>query len=613
MGWGKVLTTYNCYYEFKDLADVAITEVRLYDGQGTFAAQPWQLYAKASATDPQVLLATFTGEDYRQWVEVTLPEPVPARYLVLRTSGGFPTEMELYGSYRAAAPAVLFPKKEIKLAHTLGINSFVWEFVEDPEREKVSEPKLALMQAFTQYRDYLDWERIETAPGQYAFNPTVSGGWNYDLLYRRLQQEGKLILPCLKTLPPWFLEQNYPAAQRDAENVPAAYTANLLAPASYLLQARLAFQFAARYGHNTAVNPALLDGVLTGPVYPTAPEAGTRTRERGLGYISYIECDNERDKWWKGRKAYQTAREYAANLSAFYDGHKNTLGPGVGVKNADPTFQVVIGGTASAQTDYIRGIIDWCKEYRGYKADGTVDLCFDVINYHYYATDAQLSQGGTPTRGAAPELSGAAAVADAFVTIGREYNVDVWLTEAGYDVNPGSPLRAPVIGRKTPVQVQVDWILRTALLYARHGISRLFFYQTYNLNPASSTQFASSGLLDGVTHRRKPAADYLYQAQKLLGDFTYQETISTEPLVDRYERNGQSMYALVLPSETGRTASYILPTGRHGLAKVYTPRMGQDSMAVQVVSSSTGQLNLTVGETPIFVVPATGAVLAGSK
>ena len=117
--------------------------------------------------------------------------------------------------------------------------------------------------------------------------------------------------------------------------------------------------------------------------------AGLNTVKIGLGLIHYIECDNERDKWWKGRKAYQTGREYAANLSAFYDGHKNTLGPGVGVKNADPSVQVVIGGVAAATTDYVRGMIDWCREFRGYKANGEIDLCWDVINQHLYANNAQ--------------------------------------------------------------------------------------------------------------------------------------------------------------------------------------------------------------------------------
>lgn len=612
MGWGKLLPHYDCYYEFKDLAGVTITKIRLYDGDNSFADKPFKLYAKASAAAPPVLLTTFTGERHGEWVDITLPKPVKAQYLVANVWSGFPTEIELYGSAKKAPPLVLKPLAQPRLAAEMGINSFVWEFLQsdiDPNiRDRVYEPNMALMQAFSQYRDYVDWEKLEPEPGKYTFNPTHSGGWNYDVLYKRLKQEGKVVLPCLKTLPGWFQEQNYPADQRGSENVPAAATADWLTPASYLQQAQLAFQFAARYGRNKAVSPALLAGVATGPVYPTAPEAGTRTREIGLDYIRYVECENERDKWWKGRKAYQTAREYAANLSAFYDGHKNTLGPGVGVKTADPTMLVVIGGTAWPTTDYLRGIIDWCKEFRGYKADGSVDLCFDVINYHCYANDSGASQSLTSDRGAAPEIAAIAPYAEALVALGRQYDKEVWVTEAGYDINQGSPLHAPPIGTKTPGQVQADWILRTALFYARHGISRLFLYQTYDLRLESGEQFASSGLLNAATHQRKPAADYLYQVQHQLGSYQFKETLNTNPIVDRYEYQGKSLYALVLPTEEGKTASYSLRVGAGGTGTytIYTPRVGSTTLAAQTARSTAGAISLTVTETPIFVVPAAG-------
>ncbi len=607
MGWGKILPNYDCYYEFKDVSKVAVTKIRLYDGKGTFADKPVRLFMKESATAEPVLLTTFTGDETNEWIDITLPRPMPVQYLILNAWSGFPTEIEVYGTYKPAPALALKTPKNIKLSNELGINCFIWEFLQndiDPNiRDQVYEPSMALMQAFTQYRDYVDWEKLEPEQGRYTFNPTQSGGWNYDVLYKRLHAEGKEILPCIKNIPGWFLERNYPADQRDAENVPAAYNADLLNPTSYLLQARVGFQFAARYGHTKTVSPSLLQGVMSGPIYPTAPEAGVRTRETGLGYVRYVECENERDKWWKGRKAYQTAREYAANLSAFYDGHKNTMGPGVGVKNADPTMLVVMAGTAAPQSDYVRGIIDWCKQYRGYNPDGSVNLCFDVLNYHCYANATGESQSTASARGAAPEATSIGAYADALVALGRQYAKEVWVTEAGYDVNQDSPLHAPPIGNKNPEQVQADWILRTSLFYARHGVNRLFLYQTYDLKLDNATQFASSGLLNASMHKRKPAADYLYQVQHQLGNYVYKETLSKSPLVDRYEYKGKSMYMLVMPTETGKTASYTLHAQPAGAGKytVYTPRSGSSSMAAQPATAAAGGLQLTVTETPIFV------------
>jgi endoglucanase len=404
----------------------------------------------------------------------------------------------------------------------------------------------------------------------------------------------------IKTLPQWMLD-SYPADQQDVENVPVMYGKDFSDPNSYIEQAKLAFQFAARYGSNKNVNTGLLS------VDPTVRWTGdvANTVKVGLGLIRYIECDNERDKWWKGRKAYQTAYEYAANLSAFYDGNKNTMGPGVGVKNADPNMQVVMCGTALATTDYIRGMVDWCKQHRGYKSDGTVNLCWDVINYHLYSNNAGTSQGGNSTNGAAPETSGAAATAQDFINAAHRYVQDmpIWVTELGYDLNQGSPLKAISIGTKSALQVEADWELRSSLLYARSGVQRAFFYEMYDQDASSTTQFASSGLMntDGT---RRPAADYLYQANKLLGAYSYSYTVANNPIVDVYSLKGKNAYVLVMPTQNGSTATYNLDLEQADSAFIYTPAIGSDNMSVRKIKATNGKINLTVTETPTFVIPS---------
>jgi endoglucanase len=243
-------------------------------------------------------------------------------------------------------------------------------------------------------------------------------------------------------------------------------------PVSYIEQAKMGFQYAARYGSNTNVDPALLSTHSTPRWNGDVPNSV----KIGLNLVKYIECDNERDKWWKGRKAYQTAREYAANLSAFYDGHKNTMGAGVGIKNADPNMKVVIAGLVTGP-DYIKGMVDWCKQYRGYKSDGTVNLCWDIVNFHLYVDNSTMNQSGTSTRGAAPEVTNAKQIVDDFIKTSHEvsYDMPVWITETGYDINQGSPLKAIPIGNKSELVTQADWILRTSLFSARAGIEKCFF------------------------------------------------------------------------------------------------------------------------------------------
>ena len=606
-GWGKILNNYDAYYPVLPGEQINIDSIKFYDGEGTNESDPFTLLYIDSLWN-RIPIATFIGTQYNDWVGPDPSNPfnytlsVPAnnvRYLVINCTGTYPNEMQLFGSYIAPNALPAAPAKSIKLKQEFGANGFEWNYEDPVDPSVIDETRLAAAKSFTAVRHYLDWSKLEPNEGGYTFNPSHEGSWNYDTMYARCKTEGIEVLADIKTLPDWMVS-TYPADQQDAENVPVNYGADFTDPASYLKQAKLGFQFAARYGSNAGVSSALL-----------SVDASTRwtgdpanTVKKGLGLIKYIECDNERDKWWKGRQAYQTGREYAANLSAFYDGNMNTMGAGVGVKNADSTMKIVMAGTAGPVTDYFKGMIDWCKQYRGYKADGSVNLCWDVINYHIYADNEGLV-ADADTRGVAPEVALTDTTAKNFVNAAHVFAGDmpVWITETGYDINQSSVLKAIPIGSKTALQTEADWILRTSLLNARCGIERTFFFEMYDDDTSNPTKFSSSGLIN-ENKTRKPAADYLYQANKLMGEYVYMETISTNPLVDRYELAGQSAYVLVKPSENGSSMSYSLSLpGATGSAHVYKPAVGQDSMNVSTVAIASGNVSLTVTETPIFVLP----------
>ncbi|QDK77071.1 T9SS type A sorting domain-containing protein [Spirosoma sp. KCTC 42546] len=615
-GWGKVLNTYDAYYPLQAGESMDIKAVKFYDGNGSNSASPMKLSIITSDWK-RIELAQFQGLEYNAWVgpyptrstsgdaKFLLDNVVTgARYLVINTSDFWPREIELYGTYQAGNVAASgVPKKSPTFKKLLGVNAFEWDFYQS-NVPGISAPKLKALQSFGVIRHYMDWEKLELTEGNYTFNPTHSGGWNYDLMYERCKADGIEVMACLKDMTPW-MNSTYPADQQGSDNVPVRFGKDYANPLSYIEQAKVAFQYAARYGKNPSINPALVK-VNTNARWANDPANVVKI---GLGLINFIECDNERDKWWRGRKAYQTGREYAANMSAFYDGHKNTMGEGVGVKNADPSMTVVMGGLCSIAngTDYIRGMIDWCKEFRGYKSDGRVDLCWDVINYHLYPDNGQSMQNGNgaSSRGKAPELSVAAQVVRNVLKLAHEacYDMPVYVSETGYDLNQGSPLHAISIGNKSVTTTQADWNLRTALLYGREGVDRVDFYQTYDLNLDCANQFCSMGFMN-ADFTRKPAANYFYQAKKLIGDYVFKESLSTNPNVDRYESNGQSAYALWIPDEVGRTGQYTLNLGVGTAAKVYTPQTGCDSMAIQVLPVINGQLALTLTETPIFVIPA---------
>jgi hypothetical protein len=488
----------------------------------------------------------------------------------------------------------------VPLKNMFGINGYEWNFLENPgspnDRNHIYEDNMKLIKTFSAVRHYLNWNRIETTKGDYTFNPAKSGGWNYDVIYARCKQDSILVLADLKNIPEW-LQNTYPASSRDDDNAPVPYGQSLDDPASYTGQAKLAFQFAARYGYNKNIDSSLIKVDTRKRWNDDVPNA----KNIGMGLIKYIECGNERDRWWGGDETHQTPEQYAANMSAFYDGNLGKLGPGVGVKAADPNMQVVMGGLATADYKFLQKMIDWCRAHRGFKKDGSINLCFDIINYHLYSNNGDVRVQKKATTGIAPELSNAGSIANSFVKLANSLpqHPEVWLTETGYDINQESYQKAESIGAKTVLANQADWILRTSLLYIRYGVKRLFFYQLFDDHAGGTSQYATSGLAEGI--KRRPAADYILQASKLIGNYNYIKTISKDPLVDQYQSGKKVMYVLTIPDETGRTASYTLDLGSATKANIYNLKMGADVMDQKQVNTVNGKLKVTVTETPVFI------------
>lgn len=483
-----------------------------------------------------------------------------------------------------------------KFKDMLGINAFEWNFGD--QRNPILEERAGFIRPFSAVRHYLDWRQIETEKGKYGYNPTPRGGWQYDEIYKWCVEQNIIVLACIKTIPDW-LKETYPPEKQDSENVPAPYGANLSDPASYIEFGKLAFQYAARYGRNKDVDPSL---VHVEPV----PHYNPNQKIIGMGVVTHIECNNEPNRWWKPNKvAQQTPQEYAANLSAFYDGHKGVLGADVGVKNADPTMQVVMGGIATAHPQFVADMVEWCRVHRGLKADGTVDLCFDVINYHHYAHNRD-SEPRANQRGIAPELSPSAELARSFRKFADEeaYGIEVWNTEVGYDVNYRSVQRAIPIADKTALETHADWNLRTALLYARNGVDRLFFYMLHDVSHESTTQYASSGFVHNTGNNvyvSKPAWDYVLQAGSLIGEYYYQETLNMDPIVDVYALDGKKVFVLTVPDETGREEIYDLDVGENKQVRIHELVVGSKEMKTSTQKTNNGKIAVKATETPIFV------------
>ncbi|MEO6630176.1 MAG: hypothetical protein ABIN13_00600, partial [Mucilaginibacter sp.] len=201
----------------------------------------------------------------------------------------------------------------------------------------------------------------------------------------------------------------------------------------------------------------------------------------------------------------------------------------------------------------------------------------------------------------APELSVSAEVANQFVKLANTLpgHPEVWVTETGYDINQESYQKAESIGLKTVLANQADWILRTSLLYIRHGVKRVFFYQLFDDHAGGTSQYATSGLAESI--KRRPAADYILQTTRLMGDYNYIKTINNDPLVDQYKLGNKTMYVLTIPDETNRKASYTLDLGTAKKAAIHSLKIGADVMDSKQVNTTNGKVTLEVSETPVFV------------
>ncbi len=176
---------------------------------------------------------------------------------------------------------------------------------------------------------------------------------------------------------------------------------------------------------------------------------------------------------------------------------------------------------------------------------------------------------------------------------------EVWVTETGYDINQGSYQKAKPIGKKTVLANQGERLLRTSLFYIRNGIKKVFFYQLFDDHANGTTQYATSGLAESI--KRRPAADYILQTTRLMGDYVYKKTINKDPLVDDYQSGKKTIYVLLVPDETGRTGNYILDLGKAAKALIYNLKTGSDIMDKKQVTLENSKLKIKVTETPVFV------------
>lgn len=425
---------------------------------------------KISIGDPSHWQPIFVGTtaQYQQWIKI----PIQSKSQFLRLEFQSPQaeigEILLFGkkvedALKSTQIKAAFKRKSFD--EFLGINAFV-----DDPLDKIKEIASEIREYHNwdwHYQEGLDLKKaLSTGP---AFAPSPAGPWNFDKYYRKAKDLNLKIYPCIQYAPPWLVEHK--------EHKPLSDQAITTDPESYRWHSEFVFQYAARYGSQKLPNRKL-------------NYAHGESLKSGLNLIDGIETWNEPDRWWRGRRGYFSSAEYAAMMSADYDGHEGKLGSKHGVKQADPNLEFIMAGITRLDTHYVEGMRLWSL----YNRDSG-NFPADVINFHHYSNDAG-GQDGQATRGLSPEEDDLDRRLRQVVAYRNRKlpQQKIYFSEFGYDTNPNSPQTGSPKDSFKAVENQANWILRSFLLAHASGIDGAFLYMYRDVNAPNPNKFMSSGL-----------------------------------------------------------------------------------------------------------------------
>jgi hypothetical protein len=471
-GWNASLYPAKVWIDLKGVHK--IEKLRIFDGSGQPIIRFY--FSKNAPDDTTGGTVSQKLDAWQVWRDV--PINAEARYVAVElqsSDGSSPIgELEIYGaplSNDDGGGGVTPPTAITGDAAKINVCGFHWV-------------PLDVYEPFSMVREYTMWRWFENKKGLNAFEPTALGNGNYDTHYAALKAKGIAPVFVINTLPDWF--NDYPAGVPwDMDHKPKAYLADAQDAMSYKAIARFAFQLAARYG-KVKHDPS----VLTLDTTPRWENDPINEKKSGLNLLNYIEVWNEPDKWWKGDLGAFNPEDYAALLSACYDGHEGKLGAGHGIKTADPSMNVVMAGLATLNTDYVDRMNDWFKTHRSDKR-----FAAEVLNFHHYSNRNDINSKTGFDIGVSPEADKLGEKL-AVVNVWRKKNYpnqQLWLSEYGYDTSDASPQRPDTYGKLTLDELQGMWLVRSSLEIIASGFDRAFIFNAID-EPGENGLFAASGL-----------------------------------------------------------------------------------------------------------------------
>jgi len=433
-------------------------------------------------------------------------------------------------------------------------------------------------------REYNDWDWIENVQMENSFQPTYDVNFYLDDWYGNLSSLNIKNHQCMQKSAGWIHNHNNTEeGWKPLNDTILAIPLSAMNASYYTAVADHAYQVVARYGSKVVPDSNL-------------QLASNQPRNSGLNTLTGLEIFNEVDGTWNGgRNGFFAPYEYAAMLSAAYDGHCSTMGPLMGGKNADPTFPIIHSGLAGLELapDYFEAVRLWSISFRKDK-----QFPADVLNVHTYCRNP------AGTIGVAPESCNIYNDLLRLCTYRDTYlpTLPIWLSEFGYDT-VGGPSFSPGIGPYTPQDVQAMWLIRTVLLLARlvspNGnacISRAHMYMLADVESTSGGVFATSGLLASSDFGYAPKVSWYYYSvfTKYLGSYTYttmlplDNTLPSYVMAQCFVNSATNSYGIILWSATSNAT--IINNADIPVSLSNCPVLNKGSQSITMIIPAVNQM-----------------------
>ncbi len=509
--------------------------------------------------------------------------------------------------------------------------------------------------------EYLDVDLVEGEPRPICADmkfclPRLAGG-NYT---QRFYEEFKPVLTNLSV--PDINPGSPPLGNNSAPITVTLSDPNLTKkPASYEHFSDWVYQFNARYGEE--------NNCATGNE-PECSSLKYNDKTTGLNYVGYIEIWNEQDKTWFNHIFTEGSvnmiqfepEEYAAMASAALDGHCNTVqGDLPGQDNAYSLgvnrTKTVFGGLSEISEgcwEFVQGVHQWCKENRKTNMGCNKVFPFDVLNFHHYSDGvfgvdiSGANPAVMPEADAIPDNPDTEDINEFIPTfkerlrdlkklINEEFEngeeLELWLSEFGYDTNDRSPQRAPIIEGNEFVsdqqEVQGQWMVRSYLEIAAADWDRAMMYSFADADSdPNQGLFQGSGLVKDKASNSAPKKSYYYVytmkevlrgtkfENELTGGGNEYGTNPEHPRIYQFDGNfpngtTKRVYAVWIPTaENNTNASFPLeinfPAGVPQEATLVTMESGDVNgihTPLAVLNNGGNQgVQIPISERPVFVI-----------